>query len=120
MKSLILVLSLLSAGAFANASLECSEKNETYSVGLSDDAWGDKFETFYDNCQTAVFEGSVCFRGKRSDVIDLIANLGLEDFLGDEYAIEDIHYSGRKGISYEVYDGPNELTATENTIFPCN
>lgn len=69
--------------------------------------------------QDAVFNGNICFKGLRREVIDVLSFLDEIDFLGDEYRIQNIFYVGPDKISYKIYDGPNDTIANELVIKRC-
>lgn len=69
--------------------------------------------------QHLLYAGNVCFNGKRSEVIKLLKEIS-SDFFGGEYWIDNAWYIGRDRISYQIYDGPNEMVATKNVISYCN
>lgn len=96
--------------------LKCYVGNGETSVmesgGGMDDYWG--------HCQDSMVTGEVCFEGPRKQVIELMGDLNDGDFLGDEYEMVDIHYVGKKQLSYKVYDKSNEWIVRKNRISNCS
>ena len=112
----ILSLFIVSVSANANsASIRCSANNGS-SIAVYD---GGDVEEFYLNCQTELFEGNVCFQGKRSEAIEVLQYMSTMDVLGDEYRIINAWFVGNDKIKYEVFDGPNETVSSKNIISKC-
>jgi hypothetical protein len=118
MTKLFSLLTLVfSLGAQANtASIQCTASNgKTVSVANNQDT-----DLFWENCQTELFEGNVCFKGKRSEAMEVLSYLSSMDVLGDEYRIINTWYVGSDKIKYEVFDGPNQIVAAKNIISRCD
>lgn len=69
--------------------------------------------------QNSLHNGDVCFKGKRTEAAKVLNHLSQNDFLGDEYRVQNIRYIGTDKMSYEVFDGPNEVVSKKAVISNC-
>ncbi|MGE4130077.1 MAG: hypothetical protein AB7F86_00480 [Bdellovibrionales bacterium] len=116
MKS-ILVTVLVSFGVSAWAAGELHCRSEIAKKVVSTSA--KDHNEFLEYCDTAIFHGEICYTGPRADAIGKLDWIASTDIFGGEYAIQNIHYVGRSEISYQIWDGPNEVEATKARIGRC-
>lgn len=116
------LLTLFSANAMAYGSIVIST-NDNSSVEiawLGSEADESEVELAWEKGgQDSVFNGNICFKGVRKEAIQVLEYLDSNDFMGDEYRIQNIHYVGPDKISYEIYDGPNDVTLNKLVISAC-
>lgn len=116
MKTLVLIsLFLSSTLCLAAGQLHCI----TYHDGTIAST-GNDMERFAIFCHDQMSLGGVCFTGARIEVIELIYGLNDYDLYGGETYFTDVHYSGRTGISYELWDGPSNILLSEQNISRCS
>ena len=73
----------------------------------------------FTQCEEALWDGKVCFTGNRGEAIDALTGSETADFWGGEYFITQVHYVGKKEISYTIFDGPNETAVHKFRISRC-
>jgi hypothetical protein len=112
--NLAILLVLMSFGTLAASDLHCKSKDGKVVSVMKD------LESFYLECADQMYvDGAVCFTGSRTQTIYLIEELNEYDFYGGEAYFTDVHYQGKSKISYELYDGPNEMVMYHMSMSRC-
>jgi len=115
----ITMLFILSMIAFASDStLECVNSQGRKYVTNAEEGT-DSYYDFMEECYMEVASGDICFTGSRGEIIGLLESFDDNDIWGGEEFLINVHYVGKTGISYEVWDGPNDLSMGKNRIYRC-
>ena len=114
---LMIMLFILPTVAFAHEStLECvNSQNQKYITNTEEGT--DSYYDFMEGCYMEVASGDICFTGARSEIIQLLESFDENDIWGGEEFLIKVHYVGKTSISYEVWDGPNDVSMGKNRIY---
>jgi len=120
MKTILMtMLFILPTAAFAyESTLECiNSQNQKYITNTQEGT--DSYYGFMEGCYMEVASGDICFTGSRGEIIQLLESFDENDIWGGEEFLINVHYVGKISISYEVWDGPNDVRMGKNRIYRC-